>query len=67
LSPAVQCQFPTVSCTTSYAIESGSVERAARDAGYRFLRIDTDYSMNDIGQLQTRIEAFLEMLGEGKG
>ncbi len=45
-----------------YTIEATSVERAARDAGYRFLRIDTDYSMNDIGQLQTRVEAFLEML-----
>lgn len=45
-----------------YTIEATAVERAARDAGYRFLRIDTDYSMNDIGQLQTRVEAFLEML-----
>lgn len=47
-----------------YTIEATSVERAARDAGYRFLRIDTDYSMNDIGQLQTRVEAFLEMLAD---
>ena len=27
------------------------------------LRIDTDYSMEDVGQLRTRVEAFLEMLG----
>jgi benzoyl-CoA reductase/2-hydroxyglutaryl-CoA dehydratase subunit BcrC/BadD/HgdB len=27
-----------------------------------FLRIETDYSMEDFGQLKTRIEAFLETL-----
>jgi benzoyl-CoA reductase/2-hydroxyglutaryl-CoA dehydratase subunit BcrC/BadD/HgdB len=26
------------------------------------LRIDTDYSMGDVGQLTTRVEAFLEMI-----
>ena len=26
------------------------------------LRIETDYSMEDVGQLKTRVEAFLEML-----
>lgn len=45
-----------------YTIEATIVERAARAAGHRFLRIDTDYSMGDIGQLQTRVEAFLEMM-----
>ena len=45
-----------------YTIEATSVERAVRDAGHRFLRIDTDYSMSDVGQLQTRVEAFLEMM-----
>lgn len=45
-----------------YQIEATSVERAARDAGIPFLRVDTDYSMEDAGQLSTRIEAFLEML-----
>ncbi len=28
-----------------------------------FLRIETDYSMGDMGQLKTRVDAFLEMLG----
>ena len=27
------------------------------------LRIETDYSMEDVGQLKTRIEAFVEQLG----
>ena len=39
------------------------MERAAKAAGIPSLRIDTDYSMDDIGQLSTRVEAFLEMVG----
>jgi benzoyl-CoA reductase/2-hydroxyglutaryl-CoA dehydratase subunit BcrC/BadD/HgdB len=45
-----------------YQIEATTVERAARDAGVPVLRVDTDYSMEDVGQLGTRVEAFLEML-----
>ncbi|MBC7265564.1 MAG: 2-hydroxyacyl-CoA dehydratase [Coriobacteriia bacterium] len=45
-----------------YQIEATNVERAAQDAGIPLLKIDTDYSMEDIGQLSTRVEAFLEML-----
>ena len=45
-----------------YQIEATTVERAARAAGLPLLRVDTDYSMEDVGQLATRIEAFLEML-----
>jgi len=46
-----------------YQIEATSVERAVNEAQIPFLRIDTDYSMEDSGQLSTRIEAFLEMIG----
>jgi benzoyl-CoA reductase/2-hydroxyglutaryl-CoA dehydratase subunit BcrC/BadD/HgdB len=46
-----------------YTIEATSLERAVRDAGYSYLNIDTDYSAGDAGQLTTRIEAFLEMIG----
>jgi benzoyl-CoA reductase/2-hydroxyglutaryl-CoA dehydratase subunit BcrC/BadD/HgdB len=45
-----------------YQIEATSVDRAAKAAGIPVLRIDTVYSMGDIGQLTTRVEAFLEML-----
>jgi benzoyl-CoA reductase/2-hydroxyglutaryl-CoA dehydratase subunit BcrC/BadD/HgdB len=45
-----------------YQIEATLVERTAREAGVPVLRIDTDYSMGDVGQLTTRIEAFLEMI-----
>ena len=27
-----------------------------------FMKIETDYSMEDFGQLKTRVEAFLEIL-----
>jgi benzoyl-CoA reductase/2-hydroxyglutaryl-CoA dehydratase subunit BcrC/BadD/HgdB len=46
----------------TYQIESGAVEKAVQDAGLPVLKIDTDYSMEDVGQLSTRIEAFLEMV-----
>lgn len=45
-----------------YQIEAYSVEKAAQEAGIPVLRVDTDYSMEDLGQLSTRVEAFLEML-----
>ena len=45
-----------------YEIESTAVEQTVRDAGLPVLKITTDYSMEDIGQLSTRVEAFLEML-----
>jgi benzoyl-CoA reductase/2-hydroxyglutaryl-CoA dehydratase subunit BcrC/BadD/HgdB len=45
-----------------YQIEATSVERAAQEAGIPMLRIDTDYSLEDVGQLSTRVEAFLEMI-----
>jgi benzoyl-CoA reductase/2-hydroxyglutaryl-CoA dehydratase subunit BcrC/BadD/HgdB len=38
------------------------VAKALEDKGIPTLRIDSDYSMEDVGQLKTRIEAFVEML-----
>ncbi|MBN2331556.1 MAG: 2-hydroxyacyl-CoA dehydratase [Deltaproteobacteria bacterium] len=46
-----------------YLIESMPMEQRLTDQGITTLRIETDYSMEDLGQLQTRIEAFVEMLG----
>lgn len=45
-----------------YAMEQHAVEQAVQDAGLPALRIETDYSMEDVGQLSTRVEAFIEML-----
>ncbi|HET6350592.1 MAG TPA: double-cubane-cluster-containing anaerobic reductase [Coriobacteriia bacterium] len=52
----------TLSFCGTYQIEAGSVEKAVKEAGIPVLRIETDYSAEDIGQLSTRVEAFLEML-----
>ncbi len=45
-----------------YIMESMPVEKALEDIGIPTLRIETDYSMEDAGQLKTRIEAFIEQL-----
>jgi benzoyl-CoA reductase/2-hydroxyglutaryl-CoA dehydratase subunit BcrC/BadD/HgdB len=45
-----------------YLMESMPVEKALEDRGIPCLRIETDYSMEDAGQLETRIEAFIEQL-----
>jgi len=47
---------------TPYQMEAFTVEQAAQDIGMPLLKIDTDYSAEDIGQLSTRVEAFLEMI-----
>ncbi|MFA4837024.1 MAG: double-cubane-cluster-containing anaerobic reductase [Dehalococcoidia bacterium] len=45
-----------------YMIESHTVENSLRKKGIPGIRIETDYSQGDTGQLKTRIEAFLEMI-----
>lgn len=45
-----------------YIMESIPVEKALEDKGIPTLRIETDYSAEDVGQLKTRVQAFLEML-----
>ncbi|MFC2025191.1 double-cubane-cluster-containing anaerobic reductase [Chloroflexota bacterium] len=46
----------------TYANEAVKVERALDKEGIPLLRIETDYSDEDMGQLRTRIDAFLEMI-----
>lgn len=45
-----------------YAIEAFKVGKALDAANIPMLAIETDYSMEDVEQLKTRVEAFLEML-----
>lgn len=45
-----------------YITESMPVEKALEDENIPCLRIETDYSMEDVGQLKTRIEAFIEQI-----
>ena len=38
------------------------MEKALKAAGIPMLSIETDYSMEDVEQLKTRVEAFVEMV-----
>ena len=45
-----------------YLMEAIPIEKALEEKGIPCLRIETDYSMEDIGQLKTRVDAFIEQL-----
>jgi benzoyl-CoA reductase/2-hydroxyglutaryl-CoA dehydratase subunit BcrC/BadD/HgdB len=45
-----------------YLMESMPVERSLEEKDIPCLRVETDYNMEDVGQLKTRIEAFIEQL-----
>ncbi len=45
-----------------YLIESLPLEKRFRERGVNFLRVETDYSQEDVEQLRTRIEAFVEIV-----
>jgi len=45
-----------------YLMEAMPVEKALEAKNIPTLRIDTDYSMEDVGQLKTRVEAFVELI-----
>lgn len=45
-----------------YLMESMPVEKALEAKDIPTLRIETDYSMEDVAQLRTRVEAFIELI-----
>ncbi|HOP39924.1 MAG TPA: double-cubane-cluster-containing anaerobic reductase [Geobacteraceae bacterium] len=45
-----------------YLMEAIPVEKALEEKEIPCLRIETDYTMEDVGQLKTRVEAFIEQL-----
>lgn len=45
-----------------YGIEAFKVEKVLKAADIPMLSIETDYSMEDVEQLKTRVEAFVEMV-----
>jgi benzoyl-CoA reductase/2-hydroxyglutaryl-CoA dehydratase subunit BcrC/BadD/HgdB len=47
---------------TPYMMEAFKAKKTSSEHGKPFIRIESDYSMEDFGQLKTRIEAFLEMI-----
>ncbi len=46
----------------TYAIETTSVKRFVNDKDRPYMSVETDYSTSDVGQLNTRMAAFIEML-----
>ena len=48
----------------TYNIEEIRIRQACEREKIPYLFIESDYSAEDVGQLQTRIEAFLEQIGE---
>ena len=42
--------------------EAVRVQRACEQAGVPYMKLETDYSTNDAGQVETRLGAFIEML-----
>jgi benzoyl-CoA reductase/2-hydroxyglutaryl-CoA dehydratase subunit BcrC/BadD/HgdB len=48
-------------CTT-YMVEALKVGNVFKDMKKPFLQVETDYGMEDMGQLKTRVEALLEMI-----
>ena len=46
----------------TFNIESVLVQRACEEAGVPYMKLETDYSTNDAGQVETRLGAFIEML-----
>ncbi|WP_407418162.1 double-cubane-cluster-containing anaerobic reductase [Paratractidigestivibacter faecalis] len=46
----------------TFNVESARMRAAVEGAGVPYLKIETDYSQGDMGQIETRIAAFIEML-----
>ena len=42
--------------------EEVRMQRAYKQAGVPYMKLETDYSTNDAGQVETRLGAFIEML-----
>lgn len=52
----------TLQACHTYNVESKSIERFVKSKGLPYMSVETDYSLADVGQLNTRIAAFIEML-----
>ena len=46
----------------TFNIEAEKMRQAVKEIGIPYMKLDTDYSMADSGQIATRISAFIEML-----
>ena len=48
----------------TYNIEAAAIDKSLKEIGIPSLKIETDYSQEDVGQIKTRIEAFAEVIAE---
>ncbi|MBU5436546.1 2-hydroxyacyl-CoA dehydratase family protein [Tissierella sp. MSJ-40] len=46
----------------SYSVESRTIKKLITDTGIPYMALETDYSESNIGQIKTRIAAFVEIL-----
>jgi len=58
--------YHTLRLCLLFDIESQRIKDVMSEKGVPFLQLNTDYSKEDLGQLQTRIEAFVEIIGNKK-
>jgi benzoyl-CoA reductase/2-hydroxyglutaryl-CoA dehydratase subunit BcrC/BadD/HgdB len=49
---------------TPYSIEAIGIEKELEHNGIPAIRVETDYSQEDIGQLKTRLQAFIERISK---
>lgn len=52
----------TLQACHTYNVEAKSIEKFVKEKGVPYIHVETDYSQEDIGQLNTRMTAFIEML-----
>lgn len=52
----------TLQACHTYNVEAKSIEKLVKGKGVPYIHVETDYSQEDIGQLNTRMTAFVEML-----
>lgn len=52
----------TLQACHTYNVEAKSIEKFVKGKGVSYIHVETDYSQEDIGQLNTRMTAFVEML-----
>ena len=46
----------------TFNVEATQMSRMVENMGVPYLKMETDYSTSDSGQIETRIAAFIEML-----
>jgi len=52
----------TFSRPATFMAEARRIENSLKEQGIPMLTIETDYSQEDVEQIRTRVEAFLEMI-----